>query len=538
MSKSDKTVTWTLNGEQVESPAGLTIMQAAQLHDQDIPNFCYHPGLSIAGNCRICLVESNRSPKPVISCSERIAEGLEVQTDSEMAIEARDAVMEFQLINHPLDCPVCDKAGECVLQDHSYSHGPDRSRFDEDKNIRHTKELGSTISIWGNRCIVCTRCVRFCDEISGTGELCVVERGDRSVVDVFPGIPIENSLAGNVIDICPVGALIGEDFKFEARIWNMKKTNSVCAGCSRGCNIEVQSLDGFAKRIVARDNLEVNEWWICDRGRYDYRYLLAKDRVTEASLAGAPIDNESSSTYLNQLVSRTEGTVGILVDPMMTCEELHLVSRLSSTLDDCKIGAWGTADGIAESFPGGFTISSDLHPNKAGIEKVLGRKTFASAAKSLKKDLDDGKIDLLIVFAGFPHPDLDPKWIDSMGKANQRVVFSLRSGPWCEGACLLLPSTAPLEKEGTYLNQDKHLQRVRSLHSAGDSAFPGELVQLQRLLTHLGERQRSVSSSGVFRELADSVKAFKGHSHSSLGLSGTSLAAKKPAAAGQAGGSE
>ena len=529
MSEHATTVTWTLNGKQVESPPGLTIMEAAKLHDLEIPNFCYHPGLSIAGNCRICFVESNRSPKPVISCSERIAEGLEIQTHSEMALEARNSVMEFQLITHPLDCPVCDKAGECVLQDHSYTHGPDRSRFEENKTIRHTKKLGSTISIWGNRCIVCTRCVRFCDEITGTGELCVVERGDRSVVDVFPGLPIENSLAGNVIDICPVGALIGEDFKFEARIWDMKKTSSVCAGCSRGCNIEVQSLDGFAKRIVARENPEVNEWWICDRGRYDYRYLLAADRVTDASAGGEPIDSDTADSSLNDLVSENGGIVGILVDPMMTCEELHLVNRLSSTLSDCQVAAWSTADGEAESFPNGFTISSDLHPNRAGVGAIIGKDAFSTVAKGLRRSLDAGDIDLLIVFAGFPHPDLEKKWIESIGKAKVRIVFSLQSGSWCEGADLLLPSTAPLEKEGSYLNQDGRLQRVRTLIAAGQQPFPSELVRLQALLTHLGERPRSVSSSGVFRELASSVEAFSDQSHSTLGESGCVLSSGKSA---------
>ncbi|MEM7261918.1 MAG: 2Fe-2S iron-sulfur cluster-binding protein, partial [Planctomycetota bacterium] len=225
-------VDWVLNGEPVQSPAGTTILEAAKAHGAEMPHFCYHPGLSIAGNCRICLVETNRSPKPAISCSERISEGLEVQTHSEKAIEAREGVMEFQLINHPLDCPVCDKAGECTLQDYSYEHGPDASRFVEKKNIRHTKDLGPTIKIWGNRCIVCTRCVRFCDEISGTGELCVVARGDRSVVDVFPGIPIDNPLAGNVVDLCPVGALISKDFMFQSRVWNTEQTETVCGGCA------------------------------------------------------------------------------------------------------------------------------------------------------------------------------------------------------------------------------------------------------------------------------------------------------------------
>ena len=528
-------VNWVLNGKPVQSPAGTTIFEAAKALETEIPNFCYHPGLTIAGNCRICMVESNRSKKPVISCSERVAEGLEIQTDSPMAIEARNAVMEFQLINHPLDCPVCDKAGECVLQNYSYDHGPDRSRFDEDKNIRHTKELGPTIDIWGNRCIVCTRCVRFCDEVSGTGELCVVERGDRSVVDVFPTVPIDNPLAGNVVDICPVGALISNDFKFEARIWNMRKTDSVCAGCARGCNVEVQSLDGFVKRLVPRENMDVNQWWMCDEGRYDYRYNLADTRVEACAKDGAPAEDHDVHETLAQWIEDPGGTLGILVDPFLTCEEAFLVDQIAQQASNALVGGWKSVEGTAQSFPGKFTISAEKAPNRLGVEAVLGKLVFGSQGQALRTALEKGQVSTLLVFAGFPHPDPDAAWVQAIGKAKKRAVFAVQSGAWTEGAQLVLPAASPFEKDGTYVNEDGRLQRVRSFRAPGEVEWGHDLQRLQAVMRSAGLTPRSLSSSAVFRQLAEVKKPFQGLTHSALPPTGVQLPGLAPLPTGASG---
>ncbi|MFQ5655345.1 MAG: 2Fe-2S iron-sulfur cluster-binding protein, partial [Planctomycetota bacterium] len=455
-------VEWVLNGRRVESPAGMTVLEAARAHGQEIPHFCYHPGLSIAGNCRICLVESKRSPKPIISCSERVAPGLEIETHSDKAIDARNAVMEFQLINHPLDCPVCDKAGECILQNHSYEHGPDRSRFAEEKNIRHTKELGPSIDFWGNRCIVCTRCVRFLEEISGTGELCVIERGDRSVIDVFPGAPLDNPLAGNVVDICPVGALISKDFLYGARIWNMERTAGVCAGCARGCSIEVQTLDGVVKRLVPRHNPQVNDWWMCDHGRHDYR-TQHDDRRLRVPRA----EEEALLERLADLLAGDgDGRAAFLIDPFLTCEELHLVGTLADRLGGAAAG-WLPREGAGERFPGGFVISAEKAPNRRGAEAILGRDVFRGAAESLRAALEAGEIGILMLFAGFPHPEAAPEeWAGAVRAARKRAVFALFEGFWSDGAELLFGATSPFEKEGTWVNEDGILQRVRAIPPA------------------------------------------------------------------------
>ena len=543
-------VEWVLNGQRVKSPAGTTILEACREHGVEIPHFCYHPGLSIAGNCRMCLVETNRSPKPVISCSERIVPDLEVQTESEMAVEARNGVMEFELINHPLDCPVCDKAGECVLQDYSFDHGPDRSRFNDNKNIRHTKRLGPTIEIWGNRCIVCTRCVRFCDEISGTGELCVVERGDRSVVDVFPDIPIDNALAGNTIDICPVGALIGSDFKFEARVWFMDRTESVCAGCARGCNIEVQSLDGYLKRLVPRENREVNDWWMCDGGRYNWRYAHSDDRVRQAESAGAIVGvNEAHNAAADLVRAAREGNrrIGLLVDPFLTCEEAFLAKELVG--DGASIGGWLPEQGEGAKFPGGFTISEEKAPNRTGVEAVLGREVFGTDASALQKALGAGDIDLLLVFAGFPDPPKDAAWTGAIGKAKERIAFALFPGAWSAGADVVIPAASPFEKEGTYANEDGRLQRVRASVKPGGS-MPGttsaqgeptgvltdhhELSALQEIGVTAGQRSRTLSAAGVFRQLAETTEPFSGLTHRDLPREGAVLPGFARAAIGGA----
>ncbi len=530
-------VDWTLNGEPVQSPPGLTILEACQREGVELPHFCYHPGLSIAGNCRICLVETNRSPKPAISCSERISPGLEVQTHSEMAVEAREGVMEFQLINHPLDCPVCDKAGECVLQDYSYEHGPDRSRFVESKNIRHTKDLGPTIEIWGNRCIVCTRCVRFCDEISGTGELCVTGRGDRSIIDVFPGVPLDNPLAGNVVDICPVGALISKDFLFQSRVWNVDRTDSVCAGCARGCNVEVEANAGYVKRLMPRANLEVNDYWICDYGRYDYRYTHSDDRLTAARFEGDSVPDRKAITAAAELLKQAQQSA-IVVDPFLTVEEAWLVKRLAEA-NGCLVAGWLPPRGEEMNFPSGFKISSEKAPNRLGIEAVLGEGVFSTAAQELKSKLDSDGIDTLLLFAGFPHGQIDSELTGVVDRAKNRIVFALFEGPWSEGADVVIPAAAPFEKEGVYVNEDGRAQRVRSKDRDLSSAQPGldtaaienprmtpESVRIQELAAALGQSDRRLSASAIFRQLSEAIETFGGLSHRSIGSQGQTVSLK------------
>ena len=236
-----RTVKLKINGVEYTVPATWSLIQACHNHGITVPHYCYHEDLSVAGNCRMCLVRVAGMPKPVIACGTPVNEGMEVDTLSPEVEQERQSMMEFLLINHPLDCPECDQAGECRLQDYSYEYGRDHGRFQEEKVVRRKSTLGPHVKYWGSRCIVCTRCVRFTDEVSGTGELAVANRGDHSEIVVFPGQPLDNPLSMNTVDVCPVGALVSSDFLYRSRVWNMNSRESICASCAIGCNTRVDS---------------------------------------------------------------------------------------------------------------------------------------------------------------------------------------------------------------------------------------------------------------------------------------------------------
>ena len=264
----------TIDGREIECRPGDKVLAKALENGIYIPHYCWHAGLTIAGNCRMCLVKSNKAPKPVIACATDCVPDLEIDASSPEVQKLQQLVMEFLLINHPLDCPVCDQAGECRLQDYAHEYGREQGRFREAKNVKPSTVVGPEVALWKQRCIACSRCIRFCDEVSGTGELRFIQRGDRVEIETFPGVPLDNPLSGNVVDLCPVGALVSSDFLYEARVWNLKRQSSVCPGCSRGCNIHVDVLDTKwddpqIKRLVPRENQEVNGWWMCDLGRHE-----------------------------------------------------------------------------------------------------------------------------------------------------------------------------------------------------------------------------------------------------------------------------
>jgi Fe-S-cluster-containing hydrogenase component 2 len=273
----------TIDGQEMEVAAGTTILQACLAKGREIPHYCYHDGLSIAGNCRMCLVDVEKQPKLVIGCYTTVAEGMVVHTENEKVKKARAAMMEFFLINHPLDCPICDQAGECRPQDYAVTHGTGKSRYTEPKlALAKAVDIGAHVTLDQERCIQCSRCIRFCDEITKTGELGFFQRGERSQIGIFPGKRLDNPYSGNVVDLCPVGALTLKEFRFQTRVWYLRNTSTICAGCARGCNVVVGTgqqqtmmttsgqLDDRIKRIVPRVNTDVNDWWICDEGRLSY----------------------------------------------------------------------------------------------------------------------------------------------------------------------------------------------------------------------------------------------------------------------------
>lgn len=536
-----KTVRFKLNEHELEVPLGTSIIEAARKVGVHIPYFCYHPGLTPEGNCRMCLVEVAKSNKPVPACTTPVADGMEVLTDSEGAKSARADVLEFMLLNHPLDCPICDKSGECLLQNHSYDHGKDHSRMVEDKQLKHTKDLGAEIHIWGNRCISCTRCVRFCDEIAGTGELTMVNRGDRSVVDVFPDYPLQNPLAGNVVDLCPVGALISRKFLYQARVWFEQKTPSVCLACARGCSIQIETLRNKVKRLVPRHNPHVNDYWMCDYGRNDFDYILGPERWLRYRLAGSHRPEDAPGFLADQLraVVREHGpqAVGGLASAFMTLENLYLLRSLFEALEVPleNLAARGRPQGAGQSFKGGFKISGDRNPNRTGVTRILGSDAFDARHEALIQRIRTGDLKGLVLVNDLPHHELDADLLEPLAGLEFVALFLLEADPRLPEPFALMPATAFSERDGTVINEDHRVQVLKQATQLPRGILPEHGV-FQGALLALGAREREVSAAGIFTELGSVIPELEGLTHGKVGPLGFQLGEGKSGADWQGGG--
>jgi len=452
----------------------------------DVPYYCWHPGLTPAGNCRMCLVKVSTSKKLEVSCMIVPTDGLEVTTKGPEVEAGREAVLEYMLANHPLDCPVCDKAGECKLQDYTYEHRHGLSRFKEDKVIRHTKDLGPHIKIWGNRCISCTRCVRFCDEISGTGELTLVARGDHAVADIHPDVPLDNPMSLNTVDICPVGALIDKNFLYQARVWFADRKPSVCTSCSRGCNVTATIYQGEVKRLQPRFNADVNGHWMCDHGRLEIDWIHSPDRLDAKHTKGTVAELAAGL--------KSASRVAIVASTGATLEELHLVGTLASSL--------GASVHFLERIAGerwvaknGFAIETDKTPNRAGAERLFG-SPLPSVNDLLGASETPGA---LLVMNQIPHLE----WSAALVALAQRVPFvavsDILANPLLERANVVIASACWAERDGNVVNRDGRTQRIRTLVPAPHGAKT-DLSWLQELLIALGLRKTSLSAEGVYRE--------------------------------------
>jgi NADH-quinone oxidoreductase subunit G len=373
--------------------------------------------------------------------------------------------------------------------------------------------VGNDIYIWGNRCIVCTRCVRFCEEVSGTGELCVVERGDHSVIDVHPAYPLQNALSGNVVDICPVGALIAKDFLYQARVWYQQKTESICTTCARGCNIEVQTLGNTIKRVVPRHNPHVNQYWMCDHGRFDHKYVLGERRSLRYRLPVAP---ERAGTFLASELKRAAAAhgpaaVAAIASAFLTTEEAYLLRQFIAGLGAPaeNVAAWARPPGKEEVFKSGFRIAADKNPNRAGVERVLGAGVFDRRLEAVLRGVETGAVKALVLVSDRPH------LLAGEGPGEERLlarlpgldflaVFELEHGAAFPESAALLPATAFPEKDGTMVNDDGRIQRLRPA-TALPRGIRGFDSILQEALVALGTRDRSTSPAGVFRELASGL---------------------------------
>jgi NADH-quinone oxidoreductase subunit G len=528
----------TIDGKEIEVEAGTNLIEAARRLGIDVPHYCYHPSLSIAGQCRLCMVDIEKTPRPSIACNTPAADGMVVHTQTDRVKETRRSIMEFHLINHPLDCPVCDQAGECWLQIYYMQHGLyDPRMVDEKVHKPKAVPLGPHVMLDAERCILCSRCVRFCDEITGTGELGIFSRGDHSEIGLFPGQDLENNYSGNVVDICPVGALTDRDFRFQVRVWYLDTTKSVCPGCARGCNVDVHvnrkrphhAGGRRVARLKPRFNEAVNAWWICDVGRYGFDAVDDGSRIRFARHGGVDVTrDEALGLLVAALRDHAPDEIAILASPELSNEDLFALRRLAE-----HRGIRQLAFGVPAGTPGAdddFLLRADRHPNTRGAEAV----GLEADAGSILARARAGALKVLwVIQHDLPGSAWPPA---ATAGALERLETLIFTGTNENGTSTLAPLVLPLaawvERDGTFTNFLGRVQRFRAaVEPLGDALAGWDLFG--RVLTLLGGAAAGGRAELWFRELAKTVPAFAGLTYQSIGDGGAMLAGALPTTAPQ-----
>jgi NADH-quinone oxidoreductase subunit G len=514
----------------------LNLVQAAQMGGVFIPHYCWHPALSVVASCRMCLVEAGEmkdgkpvmQPKVVPACQTPAKDGTVVVTNSEKAKQAQVQTLESLLLNHPLDCPVCDKAGECMLQDFSYRFGRAESRMIDEKNTPPNKpNISDKITLFTDRCIMCSRCVRFTREIAGTAELQVVNRGDRSEIDVFPGQPLENKLAGNVVDLCPVGALCSKDFLYKQRVWYLKEQESVCADCSTGCSVHVDTNKNIVYRLRPRPNPQAQGYFICDEGRFGFHYVNSAERLRRPTVrrqgvpspTGWPEAIQSIRQELARAATQDAAAVAGVLSPFLTCEEAYLLAKYLKGLSGQVMLALGPVPVVGgdDTFPKSargepvqpvkFTIRAEKCPNRRGVEEVLRHfQGDVVGFAQVVRGAEEGRLRAIYLAAGYP-----PRpggWVSaeqtaSLAKSSVLVVHDLLPSPGSEAATHVIPAAAWAEKDGTFVNHEGLAQAIRrAVVPAGDFRTDGQVF------LDLLERRGLMHAPTLRREMAAEVPYF------------------------------
>jgi NADH-quinone oxidoreductase subunit G len=520
-----------IDGQTIEVEDGINLIQAAERLGIEIPHYCYHPGLSIAGNCRMCLVEIEKIPKLQIACNTRVGEGMVVRTRSDRVAHAREAVLEFLLINHPIDCPICDQAGECKLQDYYMDYDRRESRFALEEKVEKRKalDIGPRIMLDQERCILCTRCTRFLDEVTKTSELGVFERGDHCRIDLFPERRLDNPYSMNVVDICPVGALTSKDFRFRARVWYLDHTPSVCPTCATGCNIDIHHRRSEMFRFRPRRNDEVNRFWMCDEGRLSYKRHQGEGRLLE------PVVREGEGwqvRYWDDVVGTVAarlrsivaedggGAVAGVVSAQATTEEAFLFERLLH--DDLGGHVSGFHWSPPDAFRDDFLVDGDKNPNTAGLN-ALGLP--AVIPPELTGAVKSGAVRALVLLrTDFPAAFDDALVAALEEKVECLVVLDTHYHATAELADVLLPVGSFAETDGTFINRSGRVQRVRPAFAPPANARPAWEV-LSELRSRLGHSSAPLAASAVFDEIAAAVPAFRDVGYEKIGTLGVSIAA-------------
>ncbi len=529
----------TINGKEIEVESGTTIMAAADELGIFIPRYCFHPDLSIAGNCRICLVEVEGMPKLVTACSTVVTDDMVVRTDTPKVKSAVRAVLEFLLLNHPIDCPICDQSGECYLQDYYMKIGLHGSRIPLPDKVHKRKaiKLGRMVVMDKERCILCSRCIRFCNEVTGTGELAFFNRGNRTEIASFDDKPVDNPYSGNLNDICPVGALTSHDFRFACSVWRLDGgVDSVCTECSTGCNIRVDYRNKTVYRFVPRRNPEVNKSWICDEGRLSYKHLNRRDRVTSPMVRKSghlqPVSWENALAEASRLITGSlskggEGSVAGVATPRATNEELYVFKKLmqginAKTADFSLNGAAIDPSEMEDE----ILRRKDKNPNTTGIREIgLGPAGGGVNLKTALEDVLGGRAKALYL--------LGPGLLGGEGRenvvrealANTEVVIlhTVAVCPEMDYASVVFPAATFVEKYGTFTNYQRRVQRITQAYDPPSGVRP-ELDVLLELAAALGVEIEAEDPAGVMDLMSSDLRPFNGLKFDKIPPTGSLLA--------------
>ncbi len=523
-----------------------TMLQAIQYAGGEVPHYCYHPKLPVAGNCRMCLIEFGtpmmgpdrkpvlnpdgtpkiarsvlpyepQTPRGAISCATPISPGMELYPGSDATRQMREAVLESLLINHPLDCPICDQAGECKLQEYSVEHGQAESRFVEAK-VHKPKavDLGPRIMLDDERCVLCTRCIRFTKDIVGDDALGIVNRGSYNTIAAWKEGAFDNNYTLNTVDICPVGALTSKDFRFKMRVWFLKETKSICTSCATGCNVTIGSREGAVYRYEPRENAAVNGPWMCDAGRLNYRWIGRDDRLRDVRIRGEKSTWETAlKEVATRLATAPSGSVAIVASARQSTEELYLLKKLAT-----KLGA--LTDSIPrEGEPDRLLVNADKNPNSNGARLTgIAFTEMGIQLPRIAEGIASGAIRTLIVYG----EDVTRHGIgtDLLARLETLIVSDILPNATTAAAHYLLPGCAHAEKRGTFVNGKGRLQKFQKAVEAPGEARP-EWEFLHELVHQITGQNGFATIEGLFNQMAKEVPAFAGLEWAALGDAGVEV---------------
>lgn len=519
--------TITIDGQdiQIGDTERLNVIQAADRAGVAIPFYCWHPGLSVVASCRMCLVETGTKnketgeismmPKLVPACQTPAKDGTVVVTNSDKVRANQNFVQEGLLLDHPVDCPICDKAGECWLQDYYFNYGHRERRADVRPFTSKRRELGPHVTLFVDRCVMCSRCVRFTREVSGGGELQVIDRGSHAEIDVFPGYPLDDKMSGNVNDICPVGALCSTDFLYQQRVWFLEPHDSVCTRCSTGCSIQLHVAQNQLYRIQPRYNPNVNDWWMCDIGRNENQFVHAPERLGSIKRRTGekfqdllwPEGLKAVHEALTGVVQKSGAArVAFVLSPFLTCEEAYLLAVYAKTISPDVLLALGKVPvvGQDEKFKSGFTIRAERCPNRRGVEEILRhfRDPMIDWDQFVKK-VGWGEIDAAYVSADYPDSWIDEAEAAKLGALHLVIVHDILPSPLARKAHYIVPGATFAEKDGSYVN---HASLIQSAE-CGVRPAEGAHTDGQTFADLLG-RKGLYQAEGVLKELSGAIPFF------------------------------